>query len=1222
LWSLRYAMRILRRQKKASVNQARGHSHASADTNPTLSTFGDSLLALESRIMFDGAAVATVSTVTTEQISQSQAEESFSADDAATADTAPAAPTGEPPPTNGDQALFDALAAYDPAAMRQEILFVSSSVREYQQLLDGISPNVEVIVLDATRDGVEQMAEILAGRTGIDAIHIISHGSQAELALGTAHLTLESMNGAYADELAVIGQSLSEKADLLIYGCDFGQGEQGAEAAMRLGQLTGADVAASTDDTGHATLGGDWKLEYQTGQIETDVAVSAAFQEQWVGLLPTYTEFINYTSDVEIKDTKNWGQTFQHNSGSGTYTVNQISLALRQASGATQSDVITVTLRNSWNGSILASGTVTAASLGTTIAWIDFDIGNVVLNDNQSYTIRVSASTPDGKVYVGDNTSGGYAGGTKIDVNGSALPGEDLAFKVGLGAQLQAVGDTYIKLRSPDDTNNFGSSTSLLVDRESTDLQRALLQFDLSSIPANATINSATLQMQSTQIGGTLNISVYEILQAWTEGTGNGTAGEANWNQRVTGTNWTTAGGTFNSTAVANLNTSATGQHTWDITSLVQGWVDGSNSNNGLMVASPDGGGNRTVTYDSSEGTTPPVLVIDYSLSSSTPPLILNLLGDSLAYTEGDGAVVIDQGVITTVIDLDSPDFDTGTLIVSFVTGSDSAEDVLAIRNQGTGAGQIGVSGTTVTYGGTTIGTVAGGSGGSNLVVTFNSNATPSAAEALIRNITYENTDTDNPTTGARTVRFVVTDGDGGSSGNHDTTVTVSGVNDAPVGVPTITGTVTEDQTLTAVTAGISDADGLGAFSYQWLRNGVAVGGATASTYLLGNADVGALMSVRVTYTDGQGTAEGPLTSAQTAAVANLNDAPVIASNGGGATASVSVQENTVAVTTATSTDPDGGVPAYSIVGGADAARFIVNGGSGVLQFTVAPDFEAPTDAGANNIYVVTIQVDDGAGGTDTQTLTITIADVTEGLPPTTPLPPIPPSLVPQTPTPPSSGPPANGPPVSPAPIVVGTPIPGPQIPAAAWLGNSPSGSVPPTSEALVEPAQEGEKTAGPSLPLVRELRGYLEERVAPLIHQAGEEVQKAFGGQTLEEEPARISAAYRDRLNAFEEDLQRAVGTSESQRQLIVHVKTVAGVTLTAGFVTWLLRSGSLLASLATNLPAWRHVDPLSVVLVGSRERRKRERDAVAAAQLEGKQFRGLGTLLDHEGGRPGQGG
>ena len=65
-------------------------------------------------------------------------------------------------------------------------------------------------------------------------------------------------------------------------------------------------------------------------------------------------------------------------------------------------------------------------------------------------------------------------------------------------------------------------------------------------------------------------------------------------------------------------------------------------------------------------------------------------------------------------------------------------------------------------------------------------------------------------------------------------TAAVANVNDAPVGVPTISGTSTEDQTLTADTAAIGDADGLGAFSYQWLRNGVAIGGATAGTYTLG----------------------------------------------------------------------------------------------------------------------------------------------------------------------------------------------------------------------------------------------------------------------------------------------------------------------------------------------------------------------------------------------------
>ena len=96
-----------------------------------------------------------------------------------------------------------------------------------------------------------------------------------------------------------------------------------------------------------------------------------------------------------------------------------------------------------------------------------------------------------------------------------------------------------------------------------------------------------------------------------------------------------------------------------------------------------------------------------------------------------------------------------------------------------------------------------------------------------------------------------------------------------PVGVPTITGTVTEDQILTADTSGISDADGLGAFSYQWLRDGVAIGGATAGTYTLGDADVGAQISVDVSYTDGDGHQRGTAHVSADGRGHNVNDTPV-----------------------------------------------------------------------------------------------------------------------------------------------------------------------------------------------------------------------------------------------------------------------------------------------------------------------------------------------------------
>ncbi|MCP5143387.1 MAG: hypothetical protein H6978_01030 [Gammaproteobacteria bacterium] len=100
----------------------------------------------------------------------------------------------------------------------------------------------------------------------------------------------------------------------------------------------------------------------------------------------------------------------------------------------------------------------------------------------------------------------------------------------------------------------------------------------------------------------------------------------------------------------------------------------------------------------------------------------------------------------------------------------------------------------------------------------------------------------------------------------------IAAVNDTPTGLPVITGTTTEDQTLTADTSGIADVDGLGSFSYQWYRDGGAIGGATASTFVLGDTDVGKTITVTVSYQDGQGFNE-LLNSVGVGPISAVNDA-------------------------------------------------------------------------------------------------------------------------------------------------------------------------------------------------------------------------------------------------------------------------------------------------------------------------------------------------------------
>lgn len=73
----------------------------------------------------------------------------------------------------------------------------------------------------------------------------------------------------------------------------------------------------------------------------------------------------------------------------------------------------------------------------------------------------------------------------------------------------------------------------------------------------------------------------------------------------------------------------------------------------------------------------------------------------------------------------------------------------------------------------------------------------------------------------------------------------------------------------------------------------------------------------------------------------------------------------------------------YAIVGGVDAAKFNIDPASGQLSFKVAPDFEQPGDANADNIYEVTVSADDGLGRVSRQSVKITVTDVQENNQPT-----------------------------------------------------------------------------------------------------------------------------------------------------------------------------------------------------------------------------------------------
>jgi hypothetical protein len=228
-------------------------------------------------------------------------------------------------------------------------------------------------------------------------------------------------------------------------------------------------------------------------------------------------------------------------------------------------------------------------------------------------------------------------------------------------------------------------------------------------------------------------------------------------------------------------------------------------------------------------------------------------------------------------------------------------------------------------------------------------------------------------------VTVSVTDGTGGTD-TQAIEVTVTNVNEAPVLVAPIADQMaTEDVgfsfTFDANTFNDVDAGDTLTYSTSALPAWLSFDPATRSfSGTPANGDVGSF-SVDVTATDSGGLS---VTDSFTITVGNTNNAPTITSDGGGANASLAVDENTTAVTTVTATDPDGDTLVFTLNGGLDAGHFVIDASTGQLSFNVAPNHEAPADSDQDGVYEVTVQVADGNGGSDSQALLVTVADVNE----------------------------------------------------------------------------------------------------------------------------------------------------------------------------------------------------------------------------------------------------
>ena len=229
-------------------------------------------------MLFDGAVAATVA-------------DAAQPDAHPTADAAKTPTADQPSDSHAPQGQTDATEAAVPG---KSVVFVDSRVKNSAQLLQGVAPGTEVVQLDGTKDGLQQIADYLDTHQGVSSVQIIAHGNAGDLWLGNSYLSADNVQ-ARSEVLAQIGKDMNAGGDILIYGCYTAEGDRGMSLVNSLAQLTGRDVAASDDRTG---LGGDWNLEIATGSIESANVLSTNAMSEYQWGLATWTATNNLNSGV------------------------------------------------------------------------------------------------------------------------------------------------------------------------------------------------------------------------------------------------------------------------------------------------------------------------------------------------------------------------------------------------------------------------------------------------------------------------------------------------------------------------------------------------------------------------------------------------------------------------------------------------------------------------------------------------------------------------------------------------------------------------------------------------------------------------------------------------------------------------------------------------------------------------------------------------------------
>ena len=282
-----------------------------------------------------------------------------------------------------------------------QILFIDSRVADIGGLLQGLASGTEVYILNPDEDGLAQIARLLGSRTDVPVISVIGHGNQGEIELGSSVVTETTLNQSQT-VLAAIGHAVAPQGDILLYGCDVGEGAAGQQFVDSFAAATGARVAAASHVVGDLAAGDGWNLDTtSTGSaIKAPQVLSSTAMADYThplvinapptGLPITITSFTGSTAFDEA----------------GTTTINS-SGYLQLTSTATNQDGIAV-----YNQSF-------PSTAGLSVQFTYYSGGGTGADGISFFLLNADEITAAGHT-AANVTAGGYGGGLGYSDDGSS----------------------------------------------------------------------------------------------------------------------------------------------------------------------------------------------------------------------------------------------------------------------------------------------------------------------------------------------------------------------------------------------------------------------------------------------------------------------------------------------------------------------------------------------------------------------------------------------------------------------------------------------------------------------------------------------------------------------------------------------------------------------------------------------------------------------------------